>query len=466
MASVRETRKIAVEEAPVPALGGGLPVEEAIDLQALDAVSVAASDDGHPKADTLSTFVQEQVGPSLRCTVPILLYAVAVAVPTLCVHVPLTGNVILPVASANVTLASMSSASAHGYLEAEGLFTYMQFLFVNVLVLSFIKGQVSTMMWYSVNIMNVANAFIRSFCWHSGFDYSLNQYMMSLCLAAFFILIQLPLNFGIVHFVLQKYAAGSLCWHIPLCTFCVGIEMVNIVFIKNSTAYLQSELFQWTAPFVLSFTAIFTRRAAEWSVGVPPSEASKMSTVSLGLGPFFTRLAQSALINSWEQVLVLEVFYNMLNIVLRTSLYQRHAIFSLCSRSGTFKVRGVQRRPRAQSITTVSNITEAVFDTALFIVLFVSRFLLLPSSITTTIFIILLCVCIVLQTISSAATFLLVSHYEDISIKDFSIAWTSFGDFGHRWIYLWSGVMWATTYMGLVTLSVWDPSIRYYVPWK
>ena len=242
--------------------------------------------------------------------------------------------------------------------------------------------------------------------------------------------------------------------------------MVNIVFIKNSTSYLQSELFQWTAPFVLSFTAIFTRRAAEWSVGVPPSEASKMSTVSLGLGPFFTRLAQSALINSWEQVLVLEVFYNMLNIVLRTSLYQRHAIFSLCSRSGTFKVRGVQRRPRAQSITTVSNITEAVFDTALFIVLFVSRFLLLPSSITTTIFIILLCVCIVLQTISSAATFLLVSYYEEIPIKDFSIAWTSFGDFGHRWIYLWSGVMWATTYMGLVTLSVWDPSIRYYVPWK
>ena len=166
------------------------------------------------------------------------------------------------------------------------------------------------------------------------------------------------------------------------------------------------------------------------------------------------------------KVLVLEVFYNMLNIVLRTSLYQRHAIFSLCSRSGTFKVRGVQRRPRAQSITTVSNITEAVFDTALFIVLFVSRFLLLPSSITTPNFALVLCGCIVFQMISNAATFLLVAYYEDISIKDFSIAWTSFGDFGHRWIYLWAPAMWAMMYLNLTTLNVWDPSIRNYVPWN
>ena len=124
MASVRETRKIAVEEAFVPALGVGLPVEEAIPVlpQNPDTVSDAASDDGPPKADTFFTFVREHSGPALRCTVPILIYAVAV--PTLCVHVPLTGNVILPVASGNITLASMSSASAHGYLEADGLIIY------------------------------------------------------------------------------------------------------------------------------------------------------------------------------------------------------------------------------------------------------------------------------------------------------------------------------------------------------
>ena len=67
----------AVEEAPVPALGGGLPVGEAIPLQASpvvlqipDTVSVAASDDGHPKADTLSTFVREQVGTALPTPAP------------------------------------------------------------------------------------------------------------------------------------------------------------------------------------------------------------------------------------------------------------------------------------------------------------------------------------------------------------------------------------------------------------
>ena len=223
--------------------------------QIADTVSDAASDDGHPKADSFFTLVQENINTALRCTVPLLIYAVAVAVPVLSVYVPLTGNVILPVASANVTLASLSSASAQGYLKAEASSVYLQFIFVSVLVLSFIKDY-SDIKWYTVIIMNVVNASIHTAGSHGGFDYSLNKDMVTLCLSAIFIAIQFPLNFSIVHHVLQKYAAGSLCWHIPLCAFCVCIEMVNIVVIKNNTAYLQSELFQWTAPFVFSLTAV------------------------------------------------------------------------------------------------------------------------------------------------------------------------------------------------------------------
>ena len=83
------------------------------------------------------------------------------------------------------------------------------------------------------------------------------------------------------------------------------MELANIIVIKRSTSYLHSELFQWTAPFVFSLTAVFTRRAAEWTV-VPLLEASKMSTVSLGLGVLFTRLAQSAVIDD-VRLVVLEL---------------------------------------------------------------------------------------------------------------------------------------------------------------
>ena len=498
MANVRETRKITVEEAPVP--GATVPgetrtpntpnsrppsiiveeaprpgiVEEAISLQASpvllpqipDAASDAASDDGPPKADTFFTLAREHVGPALRCTIPILIYAVAVAAPALSVFVPLTREVILPVATGNVTLASMASASAHGYLEADGgLTAYLQFLFLSVLVVSFIKEHSTMKWWYSVIIMNVVNASIHTVSYHCGFYYSLNEGMVVLFLSAFCIVIQVPLNFGIVHIALQKNAAGSLWWHMPLCAFCFCIEMVNIVVIKNSTAYLQSDLFPWTAPFIFSLTAVFTRRAAEWSA-VPPSEASKMSSISLGLGVFFTRMAQSALINNPEQVLVLEVFYAVLNIFLRVSLYQRHAILSLCSRSGTLKVRGAPRNPRAQSITTVSNVTEAIWDTIGFILLFLSRFLLLPSSITTTNFALVFCGCIALQILANTATILLVSYYEEIPIEDFFISWTSCGAFGRRWIYFWAGTTWAAVYLNLAILNVWDQSIRTLVPWK
>ena len=160
----------------------------------------------------------------------------AAAAAALCVYVPVNQKVIIPVACANVTLASMSSASAHGYLEAEGLFNYFGVLMSNHLVQSFIQGHPTTK-WYSVMtqwycVMTLSFHVVVRQC---ALYYSLDQGMVGLGSVAFFIAIQLPLGFGIVHLVLQKNAAGSLWWHIPLCTICVVIELVNIVVINNSS---------------------------------------------------------------------------------------------------------------------------------------------------------------------------------------------------------------------------------------
>ena len=123
MANVRETRKITVEEAPVP--GATVPgetrtpntrplsmiVEAPSIIVEATPPKIEATSPGivvPPKADTSP---RENVGPALRLIVPILFYAVAVAIPTLCVYVPLTGKVILPVANGNGTFSNGTLAA-------------------------------------------------------------------------------------------------------------------------------------------------------------------------------------------------------------------------------------------------------------------------------------------------------------------------------------------------------------------
>ena len=425
----------------------------------------AASDDGPPIADTFFVAAREHVSSALRTNAPILIYAVAVAPPAICVIVVLNREVTIPIHRGNGTHASMGSASAHGYIETGLLGSHFCFLFMSLLVMSLIKGH-PTAKWYSMFtfVANVVNSIIHSVCWHCALLYSVDNTMMYLGVAAIYVMIQIPLNFGIVHRVLQKYAAGSLWWHMPLCYLCFVMENVNGLVIKQSTSYLHSDMFQWTAPFVFSLTSLCTRRAAEWSV-VPPSEASKISTVSLILAVLLTRLAQSAEINDPWQVVTLEAFYALLSVTLKVSSYSRHAIGSFFM-TGTCKVRGVPRKPRAQAITTVSNVTESIFDTAFFIIIFLSRFLLLPSSITATVFTLVFCICIAIQILGNTATFTLISYFEGIPIANFYISWTSFRDFLGHCSFFWAGIMWAIMFFNPVILNVWDTSIRVEVPWK
>ena len=138
MANVQGTREIIVR--PAFQDENVNQIEEQPEEEAgADTFSDAASDDGHPKADPFFTFAREHVGPALRRNAPILIFAVTVAAPALSVFVVVTREVLLPAALGNGTLASMSSASRHGYLECTQLHNYFAFLFCSVLVLSCIK---------------------------------------------------------------------------------------------------------------------------------------------------------------------------------------------------------------------------------------------------------------------------------------------------------------------------------------
>ena len=468
--SVSPERRVAWEP-----LARQMPdIEEAIAQQASlilphipDPFSEAALNDGPPKADTFFVSAREHVSSSLRSNAPILIIAVVVAPPALCVHVVLNREVTLPIIRGNNTYASMDSVRAHGYMESGMLGApHLCFLFLGMIVMSLIQGH-PTSKWYSVFtfVVNFVNTSIHSVCWHCALLYSLDQGMMSLGLSALNAMIQVPLNFGIAHIFLQKYVPGSLWWHMPLCYLCFLMEFVNAIAVKQSTFYLHSDLFKWTAPFLFSLSSMFTRRAGEWSV-VPPSAASKICTVSLALCVMLTRLAQSAEINDPWEIVKLEVFYAALSVFVKVSSYSRHAIISFFM-TGKCKVRGVPRKPRAQSITTISNVTESIFDMGFFIILFLSRFLLLPSSITATVFTLVFCICIAIQILANTTTFTLVSYFEGIPIEDFCISWTSLGDFMGHCFHVWVVLMFGIMYYNPVILNVWDPSIREgEIPWK
>ena len=159
MANVQQIRKIIVQEAlpQIPdtfsdaALDDGHPKADTFFESAREHLGFALrskspivqdaipsadfSATGPPKADTFFALAREHVGSALRINAPIVIYAVAVAAPALSVFVPLSREVVLPVASGNETLASMSSARRHQYMESSSASIYM-FMFMNVIVCS------------------------------------------------------------------------------------------------------------------------------------------------------------------------------------------------------------------------------------------------------------------------------------------------------------------------------------------
>ena len=212
-------------------------IEEAIPLQASPVgihaspvlppqIPDAASDDGPPIADTFFVSAREHVSSALRTNAPILIIAFAVAPPALCVFVVLNREVSIPIRRGNGTYASMNSVQRHGYIETGLVGVHFMFLFMSLLVMSLIKGQ-PTAKWYSMFtfVVNVVNTSIHSIGWHCALLYSLDEHLVTLGYVVLVVAIQLPLNFSIAHRVLQKYAADSMWWHMPLCAFCFVMEV-------------------------------------------------------------------------------------------------------------------------------------------------------------------------------------------------------------------------------------------------
>ena len=252
---------------------------------------------------------------------------------------------------------------------------------------------------------------------------------------------------------------GSKWWHIPFCCLCFCLECVIVIILANSPfGYVQSKWFPWTSPFIFGISSFLTRRAAEIALGLPLEAASRLSTISLGLGVLFTRFGQSNQIDDVDQVIYLEIYYGVLQMILRASLYSRHAVCSSCSDDpvGTVQFRVAPRNARAQAISSMSNRTECVYDTSSFLTTYTLRYVTLPSKITFGEFVGTTLFCVSFQYLNNIATFLVISYVEMIPLKAFRIPSATLGEIFTAMSYYVIGAIFGPWFFGLVALNLWD----------
>jgi len=274
------------------------------------------------------------------------------------------------------------------------------------------------------------------------------------------VLLCVPSFFAVVHWAVHVAAKqpDSKWWHAPQCFLGVMFECINAIVIKSLTFYTSSAAFPWTSPFVLFLSSLINRRNAETSV-YPIDGASRLNTVSLTMCVYFVRLSHSSEINNPGKVLLLEVFYGVVNIVCKVTLYSRHAAWSYYCGTGECSIRNAVRNARAQVITTMANSTESVFDSHFFVQHFVLRYMLFPSEISLWTLVGYLSFGLTYQFLTNAATVYLVSFVEHIPLREFIVPSKSMKEVAWNLLYFTMCSVWASWYMAPLALTLWSPKL-------
>jgi len=272
-------------------------------------------------------------------------------------------------------------------------------------------------------------------------------------------LLCVPSFFAVVYWAVHVAAKepGSKWWHVPKCCLGVILECINAIVIRLLTFYTASAAFQWTSPFVFFLSSLFSRRNAEESV-FPIDGASRLNTIAMGMNVYYVRLSQSAEINNPGRVLLLEVFYGVVNIACKVTLYSRHAAWSRYCGTGECSIRHAVRNPRAQAITTTANSVESVWDSHFFVMHFVLRYTLLPSEISLWTLLGYLSFGLTYQTLTNAASFYLVGFVEHIALREFIVPSKSMKEVAWNVLYFSVCSVWASWYLAPLSLTLWSPN--------
>ena len=167
---------------------------------------------------------------------------------------------------------------------------------------------------------------------------------VSLVESLFFIVLAFVLN--IVSFLMtgENWLAGGIIniilfiIHIPLtftfigralnrsmlrCWFAFSLEWLNLILVYYLPEYRKSSAFQWSAPFLLCLTSIFSKHTLKNADWISPEVTPRLQVTSLVGSGLFTRLSQSFVLDNYRLTVGLEVYYALLSLFFQVTLYQR-----------------------------------------------------------------------------------------------------------------------------------------------
>eukprot|EP00759_Apiculatamorpha_spiralis_P004944 PhF_6_TR12968/c0_g1_i2/m.20491 len=221
--------------------------------------------------------------------------------------------------------------------------------------------------------------------------------------------------FWIAHLGFSKqHVEGHKGVHMIFCVLGIAAEILNAYLLRQFLSINNQSWFPWVSPFVLSISAIFTRKAAQVSV-IRKEHASKISTLSLCFSGFLQRLAQTTQMPlGYSDVILVEVFLTFSQIAIRLSLYYRHAVVTkVMSGECTLLPKSDSR---SQELCTKSVVSELIFEGVMFWLLFTLRFTFQPEYATVAWGFIVL-VCYALQMIGLWMTIILVTYFEQVPLE-------------------------------------------------
>eukprot|EP00759_Apiculatamorpha_spiralis_P028851 PhF_6_TR31362/c0_g1_i1/m.45901 len=269
-------------------------------------------------------------------------------------------------------------------------------------------------------------------------------------------------KFLILHYALRGQP-GHHGKQVAACCLSTLLEFGFGFVTSRVTALIHSDVMQWIAPFIFFFTSLIIRRAAENVVAMPSLMAARFCTVGISLTSYFSRISQVKELTNYQQIIILELFYAVVSLTARVTLYWRYGLLSLWMSGKCTLKREQSERRKVISARAVTN--DIVMDTACFISVWICRYVTERERVDKDESIVLSLVfvgifCVFIQFCCGVATCLVVSFFEGIPVLSLSPNVSALSSFLKEVYYYWLFLCFAFMQMLDVVIQLWIPSAR------
>jgi len=212
---------------------------------------------------------------------------------------------------------------------------------------------------------------------------------------------------------------------------------------------------------------MFNKYVVKQTQWVPPAATPRLQIISLMYSGFLTRLSQSVVFDNFALTILLEVYYAVISLSFRVTLYERFRVISRLVKNGTTRImcwdiapEESTLSPRSQDqrplhVSSLATIFETAYESACFHYFFVLRFICYPPpNMSVVAAACLFVVCKAIQVLNDALTAYVVFKYEGIVLMEYATKLKS------EVFFWWDTLMTAALVFIGITGSMWDPAIK------